>query len=85
MTTKIPEAKKNQTVAHIECTSPKERFIIDVVYLSDFASTTHRYLITTLDHLSKYGWAKTVKDKTANTILRTLKQFFKYHGWPEIL
>ena len=25
------------------------------------------------------------KDKTANTILRTLKQFFAYHGCPEIL
>ena len=26
--------KKNQTVTHIESTRPKERFVIDVVYLS---------------------------------------------------
>ena len=77
--------KKNQTVTHIESTRPKERFVIDVVYLNDFISTTHRYLITMVDHFSKYGWAKIAKDKTANTILRTLKQFFTYHGCPEVL
>ena len=36
VTTKIPEAKKNQTVTHTESTQPKERFEIDVVHLSDF-------------------------------------------------
>ena len=77
--------KKNQTVAHIESTHPKERFVIDVVYLSDFVSTTYRYLITMVDHFFKYGWAKIAKDKAPDTILRTLKQFFTYHGCPEIL
>ena len=50
--------KKNQTVAHIESTRKKERFVNDVIYLSDFVSTTHKYLITMVDHFSKYGWAK---------------------------
>ena len=50
--------KKNQTVTHIESAHPKERFAIDVAYLSDFVSTTHRYLITMVDHFSKYGWEK---------------------------
>ena len=66
---KIPETKKNQTVTHIESILPKESFVIDVVYLSDFVSTTHRYLITMVRQ-------KIAKDETANTILRTLKQFF---------
>ena len=79
------QKKKNQTVTHIESTRPKERFVIDAVYLSDFVSTTHRYLITMVDHFSKYGWTKIAKDKAANPILRTLKQFFTYHGFPEIL
>ena len=57
--------KKNQTVPHIESTHPKERFVIDVVYLSNFISTTHRYLITMVDHFSKYGWAKIAKDKNS--------------------
>ena len=38
-----------------------------------------------VDHFSKYGWPKIVKNKTANTILRILKQFFMYHGCSEIL
>ena len=50
--------KKNQKVTHIESTHPKERFVIDVVYLSDFVSTIHRYLISMVDHFSKYGRAK---------------------------
>ena len=86
MTTNIPETKnKNQVVTHIESTCPKERFAIDVVYLSDFVSTTYRYLITMVDHFSKYVWTKIAKNKTANTILRTLKQFFTYHWCSWIL
>ena len=38
-----------------------------------------------VDYFSKYGWAKIAKDKKANTIIRTLKQFSTYHGCPEIL
>ena len=44
---------KNQKVTHSEYTHPKERFTIDVVYLSDFVSTTHKFLITLVDHFSK--------------------------------
>ena len=79
------KAIKNRAVTHIESTRPKERSVINIVYLSDFVSTTHRYLITLVDHFSKYGWAKVAKDKKANTILRILQQFFTYHGCPEIL
>ena len=42
--------KKNQTITRIESTHPKERLAIDVVYLSDFVSTTYKYLITMVDH-----------------------------------
>ena len=85
VTIKKQEDKKNQIVTHIESTRSKERCVINVVYLSDFVSTTHRYLITMVDNLSKYGWIKIAKDKTVNTILKTMKQFFKYHGCPKIL
>ena len=50
VTTKIQKVKKNQTVTHIESTIPKECFVINVIYLIDFVSTTHRYLITMVDH-----------------------------------
>ena len=45
--------KMNQTETYIESTSPKERFVIDVVYLRDFVSTTHKYLITMVNNFTK--------------------------------
>ena len=38
-----------------------------------------------IDHLSKYGWAKLVKNKSVDLILLTIKHFFTFYGFPEIL
>ena len=46
MTTDKSETKKNQTVIHIESSSLKDRFLIEVVNLNNFISTTHRYFFT---------------------------------------
>ena len=54
MTTDKSEAKKNQTVIHDESFSLKERFAIDVVYLSVF-KLKRINLITIVDHFSKYS------------------------------
>ena len=74
------KSKKNQTVTYIESSRPKETFVIDVVYLSDFVSTTYKYLITMVDHFSKYGWVKMAKDKTANAILVS-SEIIPYVSW----
>ena len=50
VTKRYQKSKKNQTVTHIESTRTKERFVIDVVYISNFVSTTHSNLITMVDH-----------------------------------
>ena len=63
----------------------KERFIIDAVYLSDYIANEDRYLITMIDHFSKYSWAKLVKNKSADFILLTIKLFFTFYRFPEIL
>ena len=76
---KIPEAKKSNNSTHW-IYSAQIRFVIDGVYLSYFISTTHWYLITMVNHFSKYGWAKIAKGKTANTILSSLKLFL-YVSW----
>ena len=49
MTTDKSETKKDETVIHIESSSLKEKFVIDVVNLNYFISTTHRYLFTMVD------------------------------------
>ena len=55
--------KMNQTITRFGSTRPKERFVIDDVYLSDFVSTTHWYFINMIDHFSKYGRTKITKNK----------------------
>ena len=77
--------KKNVAVYHIPSSRPKERFAIDAVYLSDYIANEDRYLITMIDHFSKYGWAKLVKNKSADLILLTIKHFFTFYGLREIL
>ena len=61
MPTNKSKAKENIAVYHIPSSRPKERFVIDAVYLLDYIANEDRYLITMIDHFSKYGWAKLVK------------------------
>ena len=77
--------KKNFAVYHIPSSRPKERFLIDAEYLSDCIANEDRYLITIIYHFSKYGWAKLVKNKSADLILLKIKHFFTLYGFPEIL
>ena len=58
VTTKIPEAKKGSNYNTHWIYSPKERLVIDVVYLGDFVSTTNKYLITMVDHFLNMVWQK---------------------------
>ena len=41
--------KKNVAVYHIPFSRPKEKFVIDAVYLSDYIANEDRYLITMID------------------------------------
>ena len=77
--------KKKVAVFHNPSWRPKERFVIDAVYLSDYIANEDRYLITMIDHFSKYGWAKLVKNKSVDLILLTIKLFYTFYGFPEIL
>ena len=77
--------KKNQPIHFIQTSKPKERYVVDTVYLSDYIVKKKRYLITMVDHFSKYGWAKVIKDKKQETILKSLKGFFSTHYYPDML
>ena len=54
ITTDKSEAKQNQNVINIEFSSLKERFAIDIVYLS-VLDQKRIDLISMVDHFSKYG------------------------------
>ena len=77
--------KKNQPIHFIQTSKPKERYVVDTVYLSDYIVKKKGYLITMVDHFSKYGWAKVIKDKKQETILKSLKGFFSTHYYPDML
>ena len=49
------QRKMFQYIYHIPSSRSKERFVIDAVYLSDYIANEDRYLITMIDHFSKYG------------------------------
>ena len=70
-----PNQKKTQIVKHIETTRSKERFQIDMVYLSDYlvGSKEDRYLLTIIDHFSKFGMIFIVPNKKSTTVLKELK------------
>ena len=47
------KSKKKVAIYNIPSSRPKERFIIDAVYLSENIAKEDRYLITMNDHFSK--------------------------------
>ena len=53
------------------------------MYLSDYLVTDQIYILTIVDHFSKYGWIVVMSDKKSVTVLRTIKLCFVTHGKPE--
>ena len=38
-----------------------------------------------IEHFSKYGWAKLIKNKSVDLILLKIKHFITFYWFPEIL
>ena len=77
------KTKKKMAYKHIDRYYPKERYQADTVYLSDYLVTYKRYILTMVDHFSKYGWIVVMSDKKAVTVLRAIKLCFVTYGKPE--
>ena len=60
--------KKKIAYKHIDSYYPKERYQADTVYLSDYLVSDKKYLLTMIDHFSKYGWIVVLSDKSATNI-----------------
>ena len=41
----------------------QKRYQADTVYLSDYLVTDERYILTMVEHFSKYGWIVVMSDK----------------------
>ena len=67
---------------HINSSYPKERFQEDIVYLFDMLinSPDERYLLSIVDHFSKYGWVVVLPNKKFKTVLKAIRQCLKITG-----
>ena len=72
---------------HINSSYPKERFQVDMIYLTDMLinSPDERYLLSIVDHFSKYGWVVILPNKKSNTVLKAIGECLKITGKPTIL
>ena len=63
-----------------------ETYQIDLVELSRELNMNgkFKYLLTWVDHFSKYAWALPIKNKDAVTVRNTIAQVF-IRGYPRIL
>ena len=61
------------TYKHIDSYYPKERYQVDMAYLSDYLVANKRYILTMVDHFSEYGWIVVMSDKKAVIVLREIK------------
>ena len=79
--------KKYIALKHINSSYPKERFQVDMVYLSDMLinSPDERYLLSIVDHFSKYGWVVVLPNKKSKTVLKAIRECLKITGKPTIL
>ena len=73
---------RNQCV-RIESEYPRQRYQIDMVELHQ--SLGPKYILTLVDHFSKFGYVWKMGSKAAGGVIEKLKEFFKEHGKPEIL
>ena len=78
--------QKHNLVKHIKSRYPGERFQADTVYLSDYiADDSNRYLLTMVDHFSKFGFAQIISNKKKETIKTKLIGMFGQQFSPKML
>ena len=74
MRNKDYENKKNVVVKHTDSSMPKERYQADTVQFSKHVITyDYKYLLTMVDHFTKYVWIVSLKDKTSLKVLKTFR------------
>jgi len=79
--------KKDPHVMPIISTLPFEHVQIDLKDLSGYKDDNdgYRYALNIVDHFSSYPWTFLLKDKTAESVMKCLKDFFKLFGCPDII
>ena len=72
----------------ILASQPNERFAIDLIDMQRYASKNrgYKYILTCIDHFSRYVWARPLKNKTANDVSLALEDICQKAGvYPKII
>ena len=78
--------RKGTIVHHINSSKPLDRFQIDLVTLASMiASKKHKYLLTMVDHFSKFEWVRCISDKASHTVIKALKSCLATHHKPQMI
>lgn len=67
----------------IICIKPRELYVFDITQLSHeyLNDESHKiFLLSGIDHFSKYGYNFLIKKKEENTVLQHIKKFIKFNG-----
>ena len=71
----------------IVCSKPNELYLIDLTELPEqFSTKTNSgklYLVTCIDHFSKYAGTYLITNKEQETVLKKIKEFIKNNGKPD--
>ena len=78
--------KKKRIVKFIRTKRPYERYQVDLVEISKELNMKDKfpYILTCIDHFSKYAWAIPIKNKEAITVRNAIANVF-IQGHPEII
>ena len=78
--------KKKRVVKYIRTKRPYERYQVDLVEISAELNMKNKfsYLLTCIDHFSKYAWAIPIRNKESITVRNAIAQVF-IHGYPELI
>ena len=76
---------KREPSKQIIMRKPKERFIMNLTYLTVelIEGNIYKYVFNIMDHFSKFLISYLIQNKDANTILEKLKLCFDTFGYPE--
>ena len=78
--------KKKRVVKHNRTKRPYERYQVDLAEISVEYNmkNTFPYLLSRIDHFSKYAWTIPIRNKESITVRNAIARVF-IHGYPELI
>ena len=83
-----PQNRRLKIFHPIVSKQPRERYVIDLIHMVPCdvkPSVTFLYILSMVDHFSRFRWTAPLQDKCAATVIEQLQQWWVANGKPNIL